>query len=127
MSWKSTVQVGTVGDVPIYADIGAGIGEAVSVVLLADYMPDSPPGYPIRPSFTGSASPKHPAVLVAGTRVSLHKAEADALIAGGYASLIDRSSSVFVRDAAGRRVPMELGYLIDFLACEVRAALGDGE
>lgn len=59
--------------------------DTTNTKLLTDYDMQSPPGYPSRPSCTGTNVPQYPHTLQAGTTLTLLKVEADALIAAGAA------------------------------------------
>jgi hypothetical protein len=62
---------------------------ATRVQLSLNYTRVHVPGIPSPPSFTGSAAASldYPRTIAAGTRLTLHKAEAAALIAAGGATL----------------------------------------
>ncbi len=81
------IRVGTINDggLPILADISGGLGEAVRLHLQAHYAPETPPGFPARPSFVGSAAPHHPRIIPAGTEITVLAPEAKALIEAGVA------------------------------------------
>ena len=83
------VQLGTVNATPIQADVTV-LGDTVAVLLSADYVlaDPRPPGFPFRPSWTGSAPPHGDAgrTIPAGTTLTLLACEAAALIAAGAAT-----------------------------------------
>lgn len=79
------VQTGTVNGSPILVDVANGLGAdgAVRVTLTADYVLDKPPGYPTRPSMTGTdpANSDSPGrTITAGTTLALLRPEAAALV-----------------------------------------------
>ncbi len=92
MTTSLLVQVGSIngGATPITVDIGAGVRgnpeTAVKVTLSTNYAMLDPPGYPSRPSFTGSATPQYPFTVLSGATVTLLQPEAAALVAAGAAS-----------------------------------------
>ncbi len=62
------------------------LGAAVAVTLATDYEMLDPPGWPSRPSFTGTATPQYPHTLLSGITVEVLACEAIALIAAGAAT-----------------------------------------
>ncbi len=81
---------GSVGGTTIYVDLaridhGAA---AVKVMLSASYVRARQPGTPAAPGFTGApaASLDFPRTHPSGSVLTLHKAEADALVAAGAAA-----------------------------------------
>jgi hypothetical protein len=58
----------------------------VAVRLLVDYAMASPPGYPFRPSFTGSDAAQSPRTIATGTTLKLLACEATALVNAGAAT-----------------------------------------
>lgn len=86
---QKLVQHGTAGGTPINVDL-ARIDHSITkkVTLSANYTILTGTGIPTRPSFTG-ASPsnlEYPRTINSGTTLTLHAAEADALVAAGKAS-----------------------------------------
>ena len=86
------VKYGTAGGTDINVD-HARIDHSVpvKVQLSADYiLAARQPGAPTRPSMTGVAAANldYPRTIVSGTTLSLHKAEADALVTAGKASYV---------------------------------------
>lgn len=82
------VQHGTVGGSPINVDLSRlEHGVAVRVRLTANYAISGGSGVPSRPSMTGASAPNldYPRTIPSGTTLSLHKGEADALVAAGAA------------------------------------------
>jgi hypothetical protein len=116
------IKVGMMGDVPIMADIGGGLGEAIPLVLRADYAMESPPGFPTRPSFTGAGA-AHPPLLRAGAKITVHAAEAKALIAAGAARYDPAFLRVRVTSADGHAAEVPLAELISFCVSEIKSAI----
>jgi hypothetical protein len=89
------VTVGTInaGVTPIQADVTVlGSDVAVAVTLSTDYTLSNPrpPGFPTRPSMTGTdaAHLEHPGqVIAAGTTIKVLRCEATALVAAGAGTL----------------------------------------
>jgi hypothetical protein len=82
--------VGTInaGATPIQADVTSlGSDVSVRVTLSTDYAMIDPPGYPYRPSYTGSATPQSPRTIPSGTTVAFLRCEATALVNAGAATL----------------------------------------
>ena len=107
------IRVGTIGEekIPIFADIGGGLGPAADIVLLTDYTPESPPGLPTRPGLTGSAHPR-PAILKAGTKIKLFAAEGLALVAAGAARVDCSKGSLITVTADGNRQPIPVSTIV---------------
>jgi hypothetical protein len=86
------VKYGTAGGTVINVDHSRiEHGAPVKALLSADYATvQRPPGAPSRPGMTGAAAASldYPRTILSGTTLSLHKAEADALVAAGKASLV---------------------------------------
>ena len=83
------LQVGTVGGSPVNADVKSLGSDVVVRVIVGgtDYVATRPPGWPSRPQNTGTAFAEGSTVtFTAGSIVSLLACEANALIAGGWAS-----------------------------------------
>ena len=81
---------GTVGGTTIFVDLaridhGAA---SVKVTLSGNYVRARQPGTPSAPGFTGAAAASldYPRTHASGTTLTLHKAEADALVAAGAAA-----------------------------------------
>ncbi len=88
--YQRLVTVGTTnsGATQIQADVtNLGSDVAVAVTLTTDYAMLDPPGYPSRPSFTGSATPQYPHTVPNGTTIQVLRCEANALIAASAATL----------------------------------------
>jgi hypothetical protein len=89
---QTLVKLGTAGGTDINVDHSRLEHNApVKVQLSADYvLVARPPGVPTRPSMTGAAvgSLDYPRTISSGTRLSLVKAEADALVTAGKASYV---------------------------------------
>ena len=81
---------GSVGGTSIYVDLARiDHGAApVKVTLSANYARARLPGTPSAPGFTGAAAAllDYPRTHASGTVLTLHKAEADALVAAGAAA-----------------------------------------
>lgn len=87
---QKLVKHGTAGGVDINVDY-ARIGHAdapTKVTLSANYSITHDPGMLFRPQFTGAspANLEYPRTITNGTTLTLHKAEADALVAAGKAA-----------------------------------------
>lgn len=64
-----------------------GSAVPVAVTLSTDYAMLQPPGYPLRPSFTGAASAEYPGqVATSGTTIMVLDCEAAALVNAGAAA-----------------------------------------
>jgi len=88
-----TVNYGTAGGSQINVDHGPRIehGAPVKVQLSANYTLSRDPGSPTRPSMTGCAVANMDIpnrVVTSGTIITVLKAEADALVAAGKATLV---------------------------------------
>ena len=86
------VQLGTVNGTPILADVTVlGSDVPVSVQLTADYVLANPrpPGFPFRPSMTGADAPHldYPRTITNDTTLRVLRAEANALVTAGAATL----------------------------------------
>lgn len=86
------VTLGTISGTPVVADLllrghGTAPWDIVKVLLSANYVTASPPGYPIRPP-CGQAAGKlgPPGTLLSGATVQLHSHEAAAVVAAGGGS-----------------------------------------
>ena len=88
----SYVTTGTVNSNPINVDVANGIGSdvPVAVTLSSSYVLSNPrpPGFPFRPSFTGTdaADLDYPRTVLSGTRILVLQCEAAALVAASAAS-----------------------------------------
>lgn len=85
------VQHGTAGGVAINVDMTRVDHSApVKVHLSASYTRMKVPGTPFPPDMTGAAAASldYPKTIASGATISLHKAEADALVAAGKASYV---------------------------------------
>jgi hypothetical protein len=82
-SWLVTL--GTVGGVPIVADLGLGLypGATVKITLTADYARSVPPGYPIMTP--AGRSYQYPPIISAGWTDTFLEPEALALVQAGAA------------------------------------------
>jgi hypothetical protein len=100
------VQVGTAGGAAVMADVSV-LGQQVQVVLTADYMMIDPPGFPFRPSFTGTAVAQFPKAVPNGSTLWLLNCEAAALIAAGGAVLAGQP-------AGGAGLVLSLDFSIGF-------------
>jgi hypothetical protein len=94
---QNLVAVGTInsGATTIYADVSGlanpwmgPIGQDTWVTLSTDYAMVDPPGFPTRPSFTGSSAAflQYPRTLASGTRFQTFACEATALVAAAAAA-----------------------------------------
>ena len=81
--------VGMVGTTPVIAQLGNGLGNVITVLMLADYVLTGD-DFPERPP-AGTASYLNkglPRTVPAGTTAQFFKAESDALIDAGFASYV---------------------------------------
>jgi hypothetical protein len=82
----SLVQVGTIGATAINVDVSFLYPATLTRVLLSQpYSITRPPGYPSRPSMTGTSAQSldFARTIAAGVTLTLLKVEADAIIAAG--------------------------------------------
>ena len=119
---RSPVQVGSINDraTAVIADLSLGFGSPMEVILSVDYALETPPGFPTRPQFTGSARPGNPSILPAGTCVVLHEPEARALLAAGAARLDLSRGSLATRDGWALPISEIAAEIADAIVSETR-------